>query len=485
MLDLIKVFRIYFKKYKVFFLIFILGFATLSAYNVASFNTQVGVGVKQYLVNKENNYNLQDKILAKNVRKTEENNFEKITMTSYKEKVDRNLFNAMLSDYSTSLYTNVVIYVPKDSVYTKAKKDIYMPSVSSLENNFSKEQLANKNKLDEYKNVVRESYKDASIGEKFLKDNPDFNKIFPTHITDSHRMLNYLLGENIYNAEEGLRISNSSFSYVINLGYYLLLIATGLIIFSLEYHTNFGKFISQLPISRGKIFFGKVLVATCVVFFEYLATTFAALWQFKIGLLGDLVTTNDVFLANTRTFVLAFSLVLLAAIFSSFCGSVISTLAMYIPALLLSAYAFIIVALGYVMPLEKIKSERELTNAINEKFNTLLTGDNPLFVPGRLFVEGYFDNKYIGMFYVVLVALLILGSYVYKKRSVEDEGKFYTNKTLNIIFYLLASFGITALGTQFILTFEINSLISILVSHIIVFPLMYVIFKIKLRLQSI
>ena len=44
-----------------------------------------------------------------------------------------------------------------------------------------------------------------------------------------------------------------------NIGYYILITLIPLLIFGVEYHTNFGKFVASLPYEKEKVYFAKII----------------------------------------------------------------------------------------------------------------------------------------------------------------------------------------------------------------------------------
>ena len=221
-----------------------------------------------------------------------------------------------------------------------------------------------------------------------------------------------------------------------------------LLIFGAEYHTSFGKFVSSLPFKKERVYFAKLILSLLILLVASILVGIVNIFIVKASVLGDIYNIGTAFSAYSKTFYLGIGLILLGAIFASFCGSIVSMGALYIP--VLTSYGYL---LGFMeLLMRALGKERWLENP---------AAFNPRHMPIFYYFK-YEQPVYIYLWLGVLTVFAIIMSKVYKRHNVEREGMFFSIAKVEILGYLILLIGVIAFGLIILFeTFRMNGLLSL------------------------
>lgn len=337
-----------------------------------------------------------------------------------------------------------------------------------------------------YKEQVDEEtqQKMIELKEKLGVLSKELHKIAPLYIASNstNGMMYNLVSYNLESDFSDLSVKELLYSKVHAILFALLSVSIVLVVFGLEYHTNFGKFVASMPYKKTTIYFAKVLTALIALAVVYIVLGFVNIWAFKNSIISDLVTVPTAFFAYGKVYLFGLFMVLLGAIFAAFCGSIISILAMYVPSLSLVLYPIFIYGLtASNFNYKNLGHHEVLTVDMQRRYEAVVNGDNPLFMPIRFFMDGYFETKYFMIYLSVLLIILLLSSLIYKKHNIDEEGQFFTFKSASIICYILSLVTFATTATAILVTFGINVYLAYVVSYIVISPILYALYKVKIR----
>lgn len=464
--DILKIIRIYIRKYIVWIIILLLAFATLAATSTQRHLKEIQNGVANY-----------DFVLSKELSKDQEINkisdleeqnkeYDKLSeekskyIDSYNEKLSKDKLKDITRRYAVGLYVHQYPLITGSDFYKPSENTNVLVGVNleKYEKYLTKEELDNKYKFDEL-------YKTGPGSKEYSDKLIEINNIYPPVLSGTnHRALEFAK-ENL--GSSNLKLKTSMYSSEMNILYYILMVFIPLLIFGLEYHTNFGKFIAGLPFKKERVYFAKVILSLAILCVSYIVTGITNVVVVGNSFLGDMYNITNVFEINNKVYILGIGLVLLGAIISSFCGSILSIGAMYIPLLTLYAYPIALVNIISIM-------------VFNNDITTPDTIQNNL-VP-LIYFFTYVEWKYIAIWLLVMCLVAFLTAKVYKVHNVEDEGKFFTIRKVELLLFIILLFGVVAFSVL-VLTkiFTLNGIVSLVVSVTLVPYITWKISRLKLR----
>ncbi|MBF0715790.1 hypothetical protein [Gemelliphila palaticanis] len=494
--NILKIVKLYFKRYSPFIILILFLYAIIGLSYGNVIKNDLKQGAISYKFNKMNNYNYYD-MSSKLGRKSDDfwvkhqkdfdkyyNNFdEKLT----KEDIEILKQNFVIDEYYRNNKNSYPLsyYYQRNNIYIDSNHPIYKDK-DYHKKYLTNEQYDNIEKLYKFEEMYSNLYSLEKDSEEYKKLREELNKlvddivkIYPLYITRSIAKEDILsfVQFNMENSSDNLSVKEMFYSVpiVIILSIMSMLIVS--IIFGLEYHTNFGKFVASLPYKKSTIYFAKVLTSIIILLIGDLILSFMSFWTIKTSVISELVSFSSALFAYNKLLILSLFILLLGAIFASFCGSIVSIICMYLPSMLGVGYFLFLVGIN----LEIIRSLDGKVEFL-QKFDPMLVGDNPLYVPGRMFLDGYYSFKYYLIYLIVLLILVIISGKIYKHHNVDDEGKFFTIKLAKYICYFIVVISFGSVFAVIIGYKGASVILGYLISYIILIPLIYVIFNLKLRI---
>ena len=463
--DIFKVIKIYVKKYFIFILILLAGFVIVSGITTANRMKELKDGIAGYEFEKNigNNKRVENsKIINEDVQ--QENSYK---LTTEKIKYIEN-FNGKLSRKElTEMQNRFAVDVYLGRISEHSEKNFYRSGdinvVKQRERYFKYLSQEEKNNLKKYKEFKTKN----SDSKGYTVKEIEILKLYPEYFGDNSVKLKMFILENFDKSKT--EVKETLHNENTNIMYLILILVTVAIIFGFEYHTNFGKFIASLPFKKEKIYFAKLILAVIIVAIAYVLVGISNVLVVKNSVISELYFITNTFTAHSKIFVLGLGIVILGAISSSFCGSVISIIAMYVPLLTLHIYPIMIFyIIGLVVAGKKLIIE-----------NIVIS---PNSVPIAYYVT-YVEWKYILIWLGIMFIISLLMCKVYKKHNIENEGKFFTINIVDKLLYLYGVLGVIAgiyaiLGLAFFVNKYIITVISVVLIPIITWKLI----NIKLRI---
>ena len=447
--DILKIIRIYVKKYFIAIIILLLGFTLFTTLTASK---QLN-GLKQEIASYEFEKNIgvaaREKVSELNNKEEKNQQYQKIDIEkrnyidSYNGKISKESYDYLLHRYAVGAYLTeypisglITFYTPQgDLNYT------YGEYHEEYKRYLTKEEL-------EYTGKYHEFLAEQPESEKHVKLREELNKIYPPVINYNHMKIFDFAKENL--GKDKLEIKETLYTIDTNIGYYILITLIVLLIFGAEYHTSFGKFVSSLPFKKERVYFAKLILSLLILLVASILVGIVNIFIVKASVLGDIYNIGTTFSAYSKTFYLGIGLILLGAIFASFCGSVVSMGALYIP--VLTSYGYL---LGFMELLTRaLGKERWLEN---------LAAFNPRHIPIFYYFK-YEQPGYIYLWLGVLTVFAIIMSKVYKRHNVEREGMFFSIAKVEILGYLILLIGVIAFGLIILFeTFRMNGLLSLVI----------------------
>ena len=466
--DILKIMRIYLKQYSIMLIILLIAFSTFAATTtnkqlnklkngVAVYDFQLTTGiVKELEIRKgASNDELNQKIHELYKEKEE---YEK----NYKEKLSKEKLNEMKHSYAIGAYLH---NFPSSSIWTFYTNNEDLNVLVGSESEKYKQYLTE----EELNNVPK--YKEWSRmqpgSKEYFDKQEELDKIYPPALDISNTKTLTFLKENLESSK--IKLKETLFNEGINIGYYILITLIPLLIFGVEYHTSFGKFVASLPYEKEKVYFAKVILSFLTLMVTYILTGLANIAVISNSLLGEIYNVSAVLEINNKIYILGIGLVLLGAILSSFCGSILSIGVMYIPALTLIYYP-----LGLWIAVGRLFFENYLP-------------DGPFIdnIPRMpiFYYFGYTPWKNIIIYLVILTIIMLLASKVYKNHNVEKEGEFFIIERVSLVGYLILLMGVFA-STLLILVdiFGINQIVALALTILLVPAVLWKLVKTKIRI---
>lgn len=497
MKSILKIVKLYLKKYIFQIILMMFIFSIISVSFGQSIKQNLKSGAISYKLNKDNNYQYFDFILDKkevfwknhnkNFEKTKKNDDIKILKSDIDELKNNVIFEMLYSNHKVDEQYTYTGYTGSRVIYNTK----YIYTLEELTNMADKNLIKNLDKIYDIKNLSEElsslKYSEKKVEkteqeikeknvelEKLINEFKEKNKIYLKKGDTNPDLLN-LISFNLSNKNKDLSVKEYLSGKDIDKFFIIISVVIVLLIFGLEYHTNFGSFIASLPLKKTTIYFSKILTSVILLTISHAILGFINYWTFKTSVVSEIVNFDSSFFAYYKMYFLSIFIILLGAIFSSFCGSVISILCMYLPSLLFVAYPIIV----YGFNLRNLNIELRY---LDEFLKILIKNENPLYFPIRLFYDTTVDIFYYYVYFLILVLLAILSSLIYKYHSVDNEGKFFTNKIINYICYLISLSSFVTILSLFFIESNINIILSYIISIAILTPLLYGIFNLKIKI---
>ena len=466
--DILKIIRIYLKKYFIAIIILLLGFTLFTTLTASK---QLN-GLKQEIASYEFEKNIgvaaREKVSELNNKEEKNQQYQKIDIEkrnyidSYNGKISKESYDYLLHRYAVGAYLTeypisglITFYTPQgDLNYT------YGEYHEEYKRYLTKEEL-------EYTGKYHEFLAEQPESEKHVKLREELNKIYPPVINYNHMKIFDFAKENL--GKDKLEIKETLYTTSINIGYYVLVTLIGLLIFGAEYHTSFGKFVSSLPFKKERVYFAKLILSLLILLAASILVGIVNIFIVKASIVGDIYNISNAFSAYSKTFYLGIGLILLGAIFASFCGSIVSMGALYIP--VLTSYGYLIGFMELVM--RALGKERWLEN---------LAAFNPRHIPIFYYFK-YEQPGYIYLWLGVLTVFAIIMSKVYKRHNVEREGIFFSIAKVEILGYLILLIGVIAFSLLILSeTFRINGILSLAISLTLVPYILWKICRFSIRI---
>ena len=466
--DILKIMRIYLKKYSIAIIILLLGFTLFTTLTASKQLNGLKREIASYEFEKNIGVAAREKVSKLNNKEEKNQQYQKIDIEkhnyidSYNGKISKESYDYLLHRYAVGAYLTEYPIFRREPFYTPQTKlnFAYSDYHEEYKKYLTKEEL-------EYTEKYRELLAEQPESEKYVKLKLELNKIYPPVMSYSQIKIFDFAKENL--GKDKLEIKETLYTIDTNIGYYILITLIALLIFGAEYHTSFGKFVSSLPFKKERVYFAKLILSLLILLAASLLVGIASIFIVKASVVGDIYNISNAFSAYSKTFYLGIGLILLGAIFASFCGSILSMGALYIP--VLTSYGYLIGFMELVM--------RALGQEIWE--------NNPIsFNPRYMPIFYYFKYEQPGYIYLWLGALTVFAIImckVYKRHNVEREGMFFSVAKVEVLGYLILLIGAIAFSLLILSeTFRMNGILSLAISLTLVPYIFWKICRFSIRI---
>ena len=365
--DILKIIRIYLKKYSIAIIILLLGFTLFTTLTASKQLNGLKREIASYEFEKNIGVAAREKVSELNNKEEKNQQYQKIDIEkhsyieSYNGKISKESYDYLLHRYAVGAYLTEYPISGLITFYT-SQGDLnytYGEYHEEYKRYLTKEEL-------EYTSKYHEFLAEQPESEKHVKLREELNKIYPPVINYNHIKIFDFARENL--GKDKLEIKETLYKIDTNIGYYILITLIVLLIFGAEYHTSFGKFVSSLPFKKERVYFAKLILSLLILLAASILVGIVNIFIVKASVLGDIYNIGTAFSAYSKTFYLGIGVILLGAIFASFCGSVVSMGALYIP--VLTSYGYLLGFMELVM--RALGKERWLEN---------LAAFNPRHIP--------------------------------------------------------------------------------------------------------
>lgn len=466
--DILKIMRIYLKQYSIMLVILLIVFSTFAATTtnkqlnelkngVAVYDFQLTTGIAKELEIRKGASNDELNKKTHELYKLKEE-YQK----NYKEKLSKEKLGEMKHAYAVGAYLHNFPSSPLWTFYTNNEDLNVLTGEGSekFKQYLTEEELNNVPKYKEWSRMQPGS-------KEYFDKQEELDKVYPPALDISNIKTLTFLKENLEASK--VKLKETMFNEGTNIGYYILITLIPLLIFGVEYHTNFGKFVASLPYEKEKVYFAKVILSFLTLMVTYILTGLANIAVISNSLLGELYNVSAVFEINNKIYILGIGLVLLGAILSSFCGSILSIGVMYIPALTLIYYP-----LGVWIGVGKLFFVNYFSNKpFLDKIPKM-----PIF-----YYFGYAPWKNIIIYLVILTVIMLLSSKAYKKHNVEKEGEFFIIERVSLVGYLILLMGIFAFVLIVLIdVFTINRGLALALTILLVPAILWKLVQTKIRI---
>ena len=466
--DILKIIRIYLKQYSIMLVILLIAFSTFAATTtnkqlnelkngVAAYDFQLTTGIAKELEIRKGTSNDELNKKTNELYKSKEE-YKK----NYKEKISKDKLAEMKHAYAVGAYLHNFPSSPIWTFYTNNEDlNVLVGSESEKYKQYlTEEELNNVPKYKEWSRIQPGS-------KEYFDKQEELDKVYPPALDISNVKTLTFLKENIDTSK--VKLKGTMFNEGINIGYYILITLIPLLIFGVEYHTNFGKFVASLPYEKEKVYFAKVILSFLTLIVTYILTGLANIVVISNSLLGEIYNVSAVLEINNKIYILGIGLVLLGAILSSFCGSILSIGAMYIPALTLIYYPLgVWIAIGRLFFVNYLPEGPFVDNIPRM----------PIF-----YYFGYAPWKNIIIYLVILTIIMLLTSKVYKNHNVEKEGGFFIIERVSLVGYLILLMGVfTFVLLVLVDVFGINQVVALVLTILLVPVILWKLVRTKIRI---
>ena len=466
--DILKIIRIYLKQYSIMLIILLIAFSTFAATTtskqlnelkngIAAYDFQLTTGIAKELEIRKGTSNDELNKKTHELYKLKEE-YQK----NYKEKLSKEKLAEMKHSYAVGAYLH---NFPITTLWTFYTNDEDLNVLIGNDSEKYKQYLTE----EELNNVPK--YKEWSRmqpgSKEYFDKQEELDKIYPPALDISNTKTLTFLKENLESSK--IKLKETLFNEGTNIGYYILITLIPLLIFGVEYHTNFGKFVASLPYEKEKVYFAKVILSFLTLIVSYILTGLTNIAVISNSLLGEHYNVPAVFEINNKIYILGIGLVLLGAILSSFCGSILSIGVMYIPALTLIYYPLgVWIGVGKLFFVNYFSNEPFLDNIPKM----------PIY-----YYFGYAPWKNIFIYLVTLTVIMLVSSKVYKIHNVEKEGEFFIIERVSLVGYLILLMGIFAFVLIVLIdVFTINHALALALTILLVPAVLWKLVKTKIRI---
>lgn len=464
--DILKIMRIYLKKYSIAIIILLLGFTLFTTLTASK---QLN-GLKQEIASYEFEKNIgvaaREKVSELNNKEEKNQQYQKIDIEkrnyidSYNGKISKESYDYLLHRYAVGAYLTEYPILRREPFYTPQTNLNF--AYSDYHEEYKK--YLTKKEL-EYTEKYRELLAEQPESEKHEKLREELNKIYPPVMSYSQIKIFDFAKENL--GKDKLEIKETFYTIDTNIGYYILITLIVLLIFGAEYHTSFGKFVSSLPFKKERVYFAKLTLSLLILLVASILVGIVSIFIVKASVLGDIYNIGNAFSAYSKTFYLGIGLILLGAIFASFCGSVVSMGALYIP--VLTTYGYLVGFMELVM--RALGRERWSTGSFNPRHM-------PIYCYFR-----YEEPLYIYLWLGILAVFTLIMCKVYKRHNVEREGMFFSVAKVEVLGYIILLIGVIAFGLIILFeTFRMNGLLSLAICLTLVPYILWKICRFSIRI---
>ena len=466
--DILKIMRIYLKKYSIAIIILLLGFTLFTTLTASKQLNGLKREIASYEFEKNIGVAAREKVSELNNKEEKNQQYQKIDIEkhnyidSYNGKISKESYDYLLHRYAVGAYLTeypisglITFYTPQGDLNYN-----YGEYHEEYKRYLTKEEL-------EYTGKYHEFLAEQPGSEKHEKLREELNKIYPPVMSYSQIKIFDFAKENL--GKDKLEIKETLYTIDTNIGYYILITLIALLIFGAEYHTSFGKFVSSLPFKKERVYFAKLILSLLILLAASILVGIVNIFIVKASVVGDIYNISNAFSAYSKTFYLGIGLILLGAIFASFCGSVVSMGALYIP--VLTSYGYL---LGFMeLLMRALGKERWLENP---------AAFNPRHMPIFYYFK-YEQPGYIYLWLGVLTVFAIIMSKVYKRHNVEREGMFFSIVKVEILGYLILLIGVIAFGLIILFeTFRMNGLLSLAICLTLVPYILWKVSRFSIRI---
>ena len=443
--DILKIIQIYVKKYFIAIIILLLGFTLFTTLTASKQLNGLKQEISSYEFEKNIGVAAREKVSELNNKEEKNQQYQKIDIEkrnyidSYNGKISKESYDCLLHRYAVGAYLTEYPILRREPFYTPQTKlnFAYSDYHEEYKKYLTKEEL-------EYTGKYHEFLAEQPESEKHVKLREELNKIYPPVMSYSQIKIFDFAKENL--GKDKLEIKETLYTIDINIGYYILITLIGLLIFGAEYHTSFGKFVSSLPFKKERVYFAKLILSLLILLVASILVGIVNIFIVKASVLGDIYNIGNAFSAYSKTFYLGIGLILLGAIFASFCGSVVSMGALYIP--VLTTYGYLVGFMELVM--RALGRERWSTGSFNPRYM-------PIYCYFR-----YEEPLYIYLWLGILAVFTLIMCKVYKRHNVEREGMFFSVAKVEVLGYIILLIGVIAFGLIILFeTFRMNGLLSL------------------------
>ena len=464
--DILKIMRIYLKKYSIAIIILLLGFTLFTTLTASKQLNGLKREIASYEFEKNIGVAAREKVSELNNKEEKNQQYQKIDIEkhnyidSYNGKISKESYDYLLHRYAVGAYLTEYPIFRREPFYTPQTKlnFAYSDYHEEYKKYLTKEEL-------EYTEKYRELLAEQPESEKYVKLKVELNKIYPPVMSYSQIKIFDFAKENL--GKDKLEIKETLYTIDTNIGYYILTTLIVLLIFGAEYHTSFGKFVSSLPFKKERVYFAKLILSLLILLVAFLLVGIASIFIVKASVLGDIYNISNAFSAYSKTFYLGIGLILLGAIFASFCGSILSMSALYIPTL--TSYGYLLGFMELVM--------RALSR---EKWGT--GPFNPRYMPIYYYFR-YEEPYYIYLWLGILAVFTLIMCKVYKRHNVEREGMFFSVAKVEVLGYLILLIGAIAFSLIILSeTFRMNGILSLAISLTLVPYILWKICRFSIRI---
>ena len=464
--DILKIMRIYLKKYSIAIIILLLGFTLFTTLTASKQLNGLKREIASYEFEKNIGVAAREKVSELNNKEEKDQQYQKIDIEkhnyieSYNGKISKESYDYLLHRYAVGAYLTEYPIFRREPFYTPQTNlnFAYSDYHEEYKKYLTKEEL-------EYTEKYRELLAEQPESEKYVKLKVELNKIYPPVMSYSQIKIFDFVKENL--GKDKLEIKETLYTIDTNIGYYILTTLIALLIFGAEYHTSFGKFVSSLPFKKERVYFAKLILSLLILLVASILVGIVNIFIVKASVVGDIYNISNAFSTYSKTFYLGIGLILLGAIFASFCGSILSMGALYIPTL--TSYGYLLGFMELVM--RALGREKWFTGPFNPRYM-------PIYCYFR-----YEEPYYIYLWLGILVVFTLIMCKVYKRHNVEREGMFFSVAKVEVLGYLVLLMGAIAFSLLILSeTFRMNGILSLAISLTLVPYIFWKICRFSIRI---